>query len=53
MNVKHVNWEKLRLEAAGQRIVFGVDVAKDEFFGVLMKADLKVMETLKWTLSFP
>jgi hypothetical protein len=33
INVKQVNWEKLRLEAAGQRIVFGVDVAKEEAEG--------------------
>jgi transposase len=28
--------------------VFGVDVAKDDFFGVLMKTDRSVIETIKW-----
>ncbi len=48
INVKQVSWEKLCSSAAGQRIVFSVDVAKEEFFGVLMKSDLTVIDTLKW-----
>ena len=47
-NVKQVNWEKIASLAAGQRMVFGVDVAKDDFFGVLMKTDRSVIETIKW-----
>ena len=31
-----------------RRIVFGIDVAKDDFYGVLMQEDLSVIATLKW-----
>ncbi len=47
-NVKQANWEKIGSLAAGQRMVFSVDVAKDDFFGVLMKTDRSVIETIKW-----
>jgi transposase len=47
-NVKQANWERIADLAAGQHVVFGVDVAKDDFFGVLMKSDRSVIETLKW-----
>lgn len=47
-NFKQVNWEKISAQTAGQRIVFGVDVAKEKFFGVLMQEDLTVIATLKW-----
>ena len=48
INVKQANWEKIASLAAGQRVVFGVDVAKDDFFGVLMKTDRSVIDTIKW-----
>ena len=47
-NVKQANWEKITALAAGERVVFSVDVAKDDFFGVLMKTDRSVIETIKW-----
>ena len=47
-NVKHVNWERIESLTAGQQVVFSVDVAKDDFFGVLMKTDRSVIETIKW-----
>ena len=47
-NVKHANWEKIAGLAAGQRVVLGVDVGKDDFFAVLMKTDRSVIETIKW-----
>jgi transposase len=47
-NVKRANWERIASLAAGQRIVFSVDVAKDDFFGVLMKTDRSVIDTIKW-----
>lgn len=47
-SVKQVNWNKLSEHTAGQPIVCGVDVAKEEFYAVLMKPDLTVIETLKW-----
>ena len=48
INVEKANWEKIAALAAGERMVFSVDVAKDDFFGVLMKADRSVIETIKW-----
>ena len=47
-NVKQANWEKIASLTAGQRIVFSVDVAKDDFFGALMTADRSVIDTIKW-----
>jgi len=47
-NVKRVNWERISAQTQGQRIIFGTDVAKEDFFAVLMKADQSVIETLKW-----
>jgi hypothetical protein len=47
-NVKQANWGKIASLAAGQRIVFSVDVAKDDFFAALMRADRSVIATIKW-----
>jgi transposase len=47
-NIKQANWEKIRAQTTGKRVVFGVDVAKEKFFGVLMHEDLTVIATLKW-----
>jgi transposase len=47
-NVKQANWEKIASVAAGQQIVFSVDVAKDDFFGALMTTDRSVIATIKW-----
>ena len=47
-NVKQINWERIAAQTQGERIVFGIDVAKEDFFAVLMKADQSVIETLKW-----
>ena len=47
-NVNQANWEKMTSRAAGQPMVFGVDVAKDDFFGVLMDTDRQVIDTIKW-----
>ena len=47
-NVNQANWEKINSLAAGQQMVFGVDVAKDDFFGVLMDTDRQVIDTIKW-----
>jgi len=48
-NVKQVNWEVVAAQTQGERIIFGVDVAKEEFFAVLMKIDQSVIDTIKWT----
>lgn len=47
-NVKQANWERIAELATGQHVVFAVDVAKDDFFGVLMTPDRHVIETIKW-----
>jgi len=47
-NVKRVNWEMVAAQTQGQQIIFGIDVAKEEFFAVLMKIDQSVIETIKW-----
>ena len=47
-NIKQANWTQISAQTSGRRIVFGVDVAKDDFFGVLMQEDLTVSATLKW-----
>ena len=47
-DVKQVNWSAVRSRAGEERIVFAVDVAKEDFVGVLMKADRSVIKTVKW-----
>jgi len=47
-NIKQADWKNLGRGTAGRRVVFGVDVGKDDFFGVLMQEDLGVVATLKW-----
>lgn len=47
-NVNDVPWDRLAELAAGQPLVFGVDVAKEDFFGVLMAPDRSVIKTIKW-----
>ena len=47
-NVKQANWQKIAGLAAGQPVVLGVDVAKEDFFAVLMKTDRGVIDTIKW-----
>ena len=47
-DVNDINWTKLAADAAGQPLVLGVDVAKEDFVGVLMRSDRSVVETIKW-----
>ncbi len=47
-NIKQADWERISAQTEDRRIVFGIDVAKDDFFGVLMQEDLSVIATLKW-----
>ncbi len=46
-HVKQVNWERISALTQGQRIIFGIDVGKEDFFAVVMQADQRVIETLK------
>ena len=49
--VKAANWEGIAEQARTEgRVVYGVDVAKEEFVGALMKTDRAVIVTLKWCL---
>jgi len=43
-----VNFERLSAEIAGQAIVFGIDVAKEDFYGAFMNERCQVIKTIKW-----
>lgn len=47
-HVKEIDWNRLAEKASGERIVFAIDVAKEDFFGSLIKRDGAVLQTLKW-----
>lgn len=47
-NIKQAEWTRIGAGTAGRRVVFGIDVAKEDFFGVLMDEGLGVIATLKW-----
>jgi transposase len=48
--LKQVDWELIARQCADQeRVVFAIDVAKDDFVGGLMGADRALVEMLKWT----
>ena len=44
-----VNWAMIREQVAGQRAVFAVDVAKEDFLGTLFDAQRRALVTVKWT----
>lgn len=46
--LEKVNVEKLSTEIFGQSIVFGIDVAKEDFYGALMNESCEVVKTIKW-----
>ena len=46
---KAVNWVEIEEQTAGQRIVFAIDIAKDNLVGTLMRVDRTPIKTLKWT----
>lgn len=43
-----VDWGKLAEAAGDRRVVFGVDVAKEVFYGVLLVSAQEVLATLSW-----
>ncbi len=47
-DVKVADWTKIGKQTNNQRVVFGIDVAKEDMVGVLMKSDRTVITTLKW-----
>ncbi len=46
---KQVNWARLSEQVVGQRVVFGVDVAKEDFVGALLDAERTPLVRVKWT----
>lgn len=42
-----INWQEVEVRANGKRVVFNVDVAKQDFVGVLM-IDRDPIQTIKW-----
>ena len=49
VNVKKVNVEKLAESVRGERVVFGVDVAKEGFYGsVVVARDQEVRVSIGW-----
>ena len=46
--VDPVSWVQRAEQAGGQRVVFGVDVAKENFVGTLLTPDRRVLKTIKW-----
>ena len=43
-----VDWSALEAKVKGQRVVFAVDVAKEDFMAALMNAEREVLVTVKW-----
>lgn len=46
--IQRADWARVREAVAGQRVVFGVDVAKTDFFGALMVSKDEVVAMLRW-----
>lgn len=46
--LEKVNIKKLYKGIEGKRIVFGIDVAKVDFYGALMNEQREVVKTIKW-----
>lgn len=48
VDVKALNLDELREVVKNQKIVLGVDVAKEDFFAALMNEKREVLSTIKW-----
>lgn len=48
VDVKALNLDELRKVVKNQKIVLGVDVAKEDFFAALMNEKREVLSTIKW-----
>ncbi len=46
--LQRVEWARLAEGVKGQRLVLGVDVAKEDFYGALMLSSTEVAATIKW-----
>jgi hypothetical protein len=47
-NLQRVDWELVAKRVAGQRVVFGVDVAKENFYAAFISSSREVLTTIKW-----
>ena len=45
---KRVDWDKVGEQMRGSRVVFAVDVAKENFVATLLDAEQRALVTLKW-----
>lgn len=48
IDVKKLNVEQLLIKAGGERVIFGIDVAKEDFYSSVMNEKRKVLTTVKW-----
>ncbi len=48
--VQRLNWSALADIIKDQRVVFGVDVAKEELYGSLLITESEVLTTVKWII---
>jgi transposase len=46
--LQRFEWERLAEDVQGQRLVLGVDVAKENFYGAFMVSSLEALGTIKW-----
>jgi len=46
--INQVNWKRLSNLVLGKRIVFGIDVAKEDFFGVFKDESQSILMVIKW-----
>jgi transposase len=46
--LQRVDWAQVGNEVCRQRLVLGVDVAKEDFYGALMVSALEALVTVKW-----
>jgi hypothetical protein len=48
IDVNKIDWLKLREKTEGQELLFSVDVAKQDFVGVLMTKVGDILNIIKW-----
>ena len=46
--LQRMDWNALSLEVAGQRLIFSVDVAKENFYGAFLVPPFTVLGIIKW-----
>jgi len=48
IDLKRVDWQKVREQITGGRVVFAVDVAKEDFVATLLDGEQQALVTFKW-----